>query len=299
MDEKRKICVVTGANSGIGFETSLSLALAGWEVVLGCRSFAKGNQAVMRMSSFLRQVDRGSGKVVFMELDLASFDSIRNFTAGFRKRYSSCDLIVCNAGILGAPHGITEDGFETHFQVNHLGHAFLVRRFLPFLKTAGRARVVCLSSRAHEKAPFAKGDFMKASRRGKEDYKASIAYAQSKLFLTGYVRKAQETYAGEGISFFAVDPGTVATGQLFASLPEAARFLAAPIAAAGTLAGWIRKPVKGAETVLHLASGAAGTEGGSYWADKAVRRPNPVLSDPDVVREIWEGTENLLGPSQD
>jgi len=301
MDEKKRICIVTGANSGMGFETALSLALAGWEVVLGCRSFAKGNQAVMRIGSLLRQIDGGtkrggaSGKAVFMELALASFDSIRNFTAGFRKRYASCDLLVCNAGVSEAAHGFTEDGYETQFQVNYLGHAYLVRQLLPYLAAAGRARVVCVSCRSHEKIPYAAGDFLKAARCGREEYKASGAYSRSKLFLTAYVKKAQEAFGGDGLSFFAVDPGTVATGLFFSFLPPAVRFLESPLSAAGILAGCLRKPLKGAETTLHLASlPVVPGEGGTYWADKAPRRPNPALSDPGIVDEIWKGTAGFL-----
>ena len=299
MDEKRKIGIVTGGNAGMGYETALSLAIDGWEVILGCRSFARGNEAVMKMNTLLRQLEGGPGqklgKAVFMELDLASFESIRNFVAGFKKRYSSCDLLVCNAGAMYLPHALTEDGFETLFQVNYLGHVYLFKQLLPFLQASGKARVLQVSSKAHEKVPFVAGDFLKAARRGKEEFKALKAYAQSKLFQVAFTRKAQEVYGKQGFSFYAVHPGLVGTDLFFSPVPKQARFLLGPIAAAGQLAGILRKPRRGAETTLYLCmSSTVPAEGGTYWADKSLRQPNPVLAEVSLVQEIWNETEKLL-----
>lgn len=300
LDEKRKICIVTGADSGIGYETALSLAIAGREVILACRVFAEGNQAVMKMSSLLRQLDgggRGMGKAVFMELDLASAASIRTFVEGFKKRYSACDLVVCNAGILGGPHTMTEDGFESHFQVNYLGHALLVKLLLPFLKAAGGARVVSVTSRA-EKAAYAAGDFLEAARRPAEGFKARSAYGSSKLYQVLYTKKAQELFGPEGISFYSVDPGATATPMLLGFAAPAFRPFLAPFLRLVLLLGLLKNPRKGSETIVHLALSPEPPEGGACWAEKKPRTPPPSLSDPAAANEIWTETEKLLAPLQ-
>jgi NAD(P)-dependent dehydrogenase (short-subunit alcohol dehydrogenase family) len=299
MENKKKICVITGANTGIGYETALTLGIAGWEVVLACRSFAKGNQAVMEMNNLFRQIDpnpnRGGGRAVFMEADLASFDSLEKFTEGFRKRYSSCDVLICNAGIMAAPYGLTEDGFETQFQVNYLGHAYLFASLLPYLRAAGSARIISLSSRAHERAKLKQGEFIEAARRTKETYKSWNAYAQSKLFQIIFTRKAQEHYGGQGLSFYAVHPGIVKTGLLLSPLPGPVRILLAPLIGTLTLTGAIRKPRKGSETAAYLALPAeAPGEGGTYWADKKIRPQGPLALDEDLGKEVWKETRKIL-----
>jgi NAD(P)-dependent dehydrogenase (short-subunit alcohol dehydrogenase family) len=302
MENKKKVCVITGANTGIGYETAMTLGIAGWEVVLACRSFAKGNQAVMEMNNLFRQIGlnpNDGGRAVFMEADLASFDSIDKFTEGFRKRYASCDALICNAGIMAVPHGITEDGYETQFQVNYLGHAYLFASLLPYLRSSGKARVISLSSRAHERAKLARKEFPHAARRTKETYNSWNAYAQSKLFQIIFTHKAQEHFARQGLTFFAVHPGIVNTGLLLSPLPAPLRFVIGPIAGALTLAGILRKPRKGSETAAYLAlSPEDPGEGGTYWADKKVLSPAPLALDEDLADEVWEETRKILQSAQ-
>lgn len=298
MEEKRKICVVTGANSGIGYETALTMGISGWDVVLACRSFAKGNQAVMKMNDFLRQVGVSSGSgghAAFMEIDLSSLESIRNFAVGFRKRYSACDLLVCNAGIMAGPHMYSADGFEMQFAVNYLGHAYLQEIMRPFLLASPRGRVIHVTSRAHERAFYEKGEFPQAARRKKSDYSPWKAYAQSKLFQVMLTRSSREKYGAEGLSFYAVHPGVVKTTLLTSFLPPAVRTILRPVGALATAAGLLRNPRKGAETITYLGLlPPAEEEKGIYWFDKKPREANPITGNPLFLGEVWEETMKIF-----
>jgi NAD(P)-dependent dehydrogenase (short-subunit alcohol dehydrogenase family) len=274
------------------------MAISGWEVVLACRSFAKGNEAVMKMNMFLRQIGimpgRG-GHAAFMEIDLSSFQSIRNFAVGFRKRYETCDLLVCNAGIMATPHAFSVDGFEMQFAVNYLGHAYLQEIMLPFLRAAPRGRVIQVSSRAHERAPFTSGEFLNAARREKNDYKPWRAYAQSKLFQVMLTRFSRDTHGPEGLSFFSVHPGLVNTTLLSSFLPPLVRTVLTPVGSLAIAAGLLRKPRRGSETITHLGLlPSEPEEDGIYWFDKKPCSPNPHAENPVFLEEVKEETRKIL-----
>ena len=140
-DQQGKTFIVTGANTGIGRETALSLANRGAHVILACRSEEK-TQPVL---DTIRQ--RG-GSAEFLHLDLASLASVRAAAAEFVRREHRLDCLVANAGIAGH-QGTTEEGFELAFGVNHLGHFLLTDLLLPTLKASAPSRVVVVSSEAH------------------------------------------------------------------------------------------------------------------------------------------------------
>jgi NAD(P)-dependent dehydrogenase (short-subunit alcohol dehydrogenase family) len=136
-----RIAVVTGANSGLGFETALALAGAGAQVVLGCRDQTKGAVALDRIGA---QVP---GAVVSVaRLDLAELASVRKFAADFGAEHDGLDVLVNNAGVMGIPRRETADGFEMQFGTNHLGHFALTGLLLDLLLARPGARVVTVSS---------------------------------------------------------------------------------------------------------------------------------------------------------
>src|SRR5689334_6377301 len=133
--------VITGANSGIGFHAARILGSRGAEVVLACRNLDKGEAAARQVPGY------DAGRVSVRRLDVADLGSVREFAAGFLEDYDGLDVLVNNAGVLGAPYGLTEDGFETHFATNYLGHFALTNLLLPVV----RDRVVVISSREHRR----------------------------------------------------------------------------------------------------------------------------------------------------
>jgi len=297
MNQQRKICIITGANKGIGYETALTLGITGWEVVLACRSFARGNQAVMALNGILRQLDPragGNGVAVFMELDLASLSSIDNFMLGFKKLYAACNLLICNAGVRGSPYRTTAEGYELQFGVNYLGHAALIRQMLPLLQKTSDARVIQVSSRAHKRATLKSGEFLKAAYRTEDTYNPWKAYAQSKLFQVLFTHKAQRILGSDSLRFYAVDPGVTATDLFLAPVPAPLKTLLRPIAAGGARIGVLRTPKRASDTVTHLALKEPAPPGGSYWADRKQREPNSLVYSESLLDEVWQGTAELL-----
>ena len=300
MNGTRKICVITGANKGIGYEAALTLGLMGWEVVLACRSFARGNQAVMALNSIFRQTDPGGksqGLAVFMELDLDSFASVDNFLVGFKKRYHACDALICNAGQMGGPYAQTADGFERQVGVNYLGHVALFAHLYPFLKGSPDARVVQVSSRAHERAVLAEGELPRIARLSKDLYNPWKAYAQSKLLQVLFTLKAQEVYGSESLRFYAVHPGVVATELLLSPLPGPARTILRPLARVCTTVGLLQTPKQGADAITHPVLASPAPRGGTYWARGSLREPNPLVRSKTLQDDVWKHTWDLLAAS--
>ncbi len=174
--------VVTGANSGLGLQTSIGLARAGAEVILACRDEQRGREAEKRVRE-----ETGSERVELRILDLASLASVREFAAGLT---GPLHLLVNNAGIMATPKATTADGFELQFGTNHLGHFALTGLLLGQLQEAGSARVVTLSSLAHKRGRIDFDDL-----QWEHGYRRWKAYGQSKIanlyFMTELDRRAR------------------------------------------------------------------------------------------------------------
>jgi NAD(P)-dependent dehydrogenase (short-subunit alcohol dehydrogenase family) len=203
-DLSGKVAIVTGANSGIGYETALELAQKGATVVMACRSLLKAESA----ANEIRQTNP-SGEVVVMKLDLGDLDSVRDFAAAFQARYDRLDLLINNAGIMVPPYGKTAQGFETQIGVNHLGHFALTGLLLDVLLRTSQSRVVTVSSGSHR---FGQMDFADLHWERKT-YKPNPAYGQSKLanLLFTYELQRKLAAAGRDIIAVAAHPGWTET----------------------------------------------------------------------------------------
>ena len=140
-----KTVIITGSNTGIGKETALDLAKRGARVILACRDTQKANQAANEIRK-----KSGNGNVLVEQLDLASLESVRNFSAKINRQEERIDILINNAGIMACPKWKTKDGFEMQFGVNHIGHFLLTNLLLDKIKSSGPSRIVNVSSRAHE-----------------------------------------------------------------------------------------------------------------------------------------------------
>ncbi|CAL1265550.1 unnamed protein product [Larinioides sclopetarius] len=136
-----KTVVITGANTGIGKETALDLAARGARVIIGCRDIEKGRKAAEDINEQIKDT-----QVIVKYLDLASFASIRKFAAEILKSEPQIHILVNNAGVMACPKSKTEEGFETHFGVNYLGHFLLTNLLLDRIKASAPARIVNVSS---------------------------------------------------------------------------------------------------------------------------------------------------------
>ncbi|HET8708233.1 MAG TPA: SDR family NAD(P)-dependent oxidoreductase, partial [Pseudomonadales bacterium] len=142
-----KVAIVTGANSGLGFQTTLELARHGAKVILACRDQGKTQAA---MHSIQLQVP--NAKLEFMKLDLADLDSVAAFADAFKQKYKQLDFLFNNAGVMALPETRTRQGFEMQFGTNHLGHFALTGHLLPTLLATPGARIINTASLAHDMA---------------------------------------------------------------------------------------------------------------------------------------------------
>lgn len=192
--------VITGANSGVGFQAARILGSRGAELVLACRNLKKGEAAARQVPGY------DAGRVVVRRLDVADLRSVREFADAFLTEYDGLDVLINNAGVLGAPYRLTADGVETHFATNHLGHYALTNLLLP----AMRDRVVVTSSREHRSGGGLDPDDVNWERRR---YRAFTAYAQSKLanllFMSELQRRLES--AGSEVRAVAAHPGASST----------------------------------------------------------------------------------------
>uniref|UniRef100_A0A8C3P317 WW domain-containing oxidoreductase n=1 Tax=Cyanoderma ruficeps TaxID=181631 RepID=A0A8C3P317_9PASS len=206
-DLSGKVVIITGANSGIGFETAKSLALHGACVILACRSLARGNDAVQRILG-----EWHKAKVEAMTLDLASLQSVQHFAEAFKSKNLPLHILICNAGMFGAPWSLTEDGLESTFQVNHLGHFYLVQLLEDVLRQSSPARVVMVSSESHRfseiKDSSGKLDFSLLSP-SKKEYWAMLAYNRSKLCNILFSNELNRRLSPHGVTSNSVHPGNM------------------------------------------------------------------------------------------
>jgi len=199
-----KVALVTGANSGIGYQAALELARHGAHVLLGCRNAAKGQAALTRLGA---EAPGASAEVV--ELDMASLASIRAFAAGYAARGVPLDLLINNAGVMALPQReLTVDGFERQFGTNHLGHFALTGLLLPQLLASPSPRVVTVASLAHRNGKI---DF--ENLQAEKKYSPWGAYGASKLANILFAKELQRRAraAGTALLSLPVHPGVSVT----------------------------------------------------------------------------------------
>jgi NAD(P)-dependent dehydrogenase (short-subunit alcohol dehydrogenase family) len=296
-----RVYIVTGANSGAGLATVEQLVRQGAKVVAACRRVAAGEEATKHLAS-----ERGSVKV--MALDLSSLASVRRFVSEFEATHSRLDGLVNNAGVMSTPEGRTEDGFETQFGTNHLGHFLLTELLLDKLKASAPARIVCVSSVAHAGLGKEVGeirlDDLKFEQR---PYDATRAYTQSKLAIVVYARHLAKRLEGTRVSVFSVHPGWIRSNLVKHMAPTwVQNVLLRPFS--GLLG--MMSAEDGAQTQLHcLLDDDAPQHSGEYYSQNSVlyrdranrpggwpmRSPNPNVYDDTLALALYEVSSKLVG----
>ena len=191
-----KTVIVTGGNSGLGFESVKAFALKGARVILACRSVAKGEEAKKQIVKFLPTAD-----IQVMELDLTDLKSIRNFATKFKQNHARLDVLLNNAGIMMVPYSLTKDGFESQLGTNHLGHFALTGLLLEVLKNTPTSRVVNVSSMAHSSGEM---DFNNLLYEKGKDYTPLKAYGRSKLSNLLFTYELQRYFEKNKINCIAI-----------------------------------------------------------------------------------------------
>ncbi|MFJ6464358.1 SDR family NAD(P)-dependent oxidoreductase [Streptomyces sp. NPDC091387] len=283
-DQHGRVAIVTGANTGLGFETARILAAHGAAVVLAVRDVEKGRQAAARIT----------GDVTVQALDLTSLDSIRSAAADLRAAHPRIDLLINNAGVMHTPKQTTADGFELQFGTNHLGHFALTGLLLDRLLPVPGSRVVTVSSNGHHIRAAIHFDDLQWER----SYSRIGAYGQAKLANLMFTYELQRRLALHGTTVaVAAHPG-VSNTDLTRNTPAAVRV---PLT---WLAPLITQKVEmGALPTLRAATDPAVT-GGQYYGPggRGQNRgyPEPVTSSPDshdqaTQQRLWTVSEELTG----
>ncbi|XP_066570153.1 WW domain-containing oxidoreductase [Amia ocellicauda] len=206
-DLSGKVIVVTGANSGIGYETAKSFALHGAHVILACRNSTRATEAVSSITA-----EWHKAKVEAMTLDLASLHSVKEFTEAFKAKNLPLQILVCNAAVFAQPWKLTEDGLESTFQVCHLGHFYLVQGLQDVLRRSAPARVVVVSSESHRFTDLVdstgKVDLALLSPP-KKYYWSMLAYNRAKLCNILFSLELNRRLSPHGITCNTLHPGNM------------------------------------------------------------------------------------------
>ena len=283
--QQGRLAVVTGANTGLGFETARVLAGRGASVVLAVRDIEKGKRAAARIAGTAPGAD-----VMVQQLDLTSLDSVRAAAEELRARHPRIDLLVNNAGVMFTPKQTTGDGFELQLATNHLGHFALTGLLLEQMLPVPGSRVVTVSSLAHRIRARINFDDMQSQR----SYSRVAAYSQSKLANLMFTYELQRRLSGAATIAVAAHPGLAAT-ELARYTPAIAAFLYVRV--------MTQKAAMGALPILRAATDP-GVAGGQYYGPGgfAGARGYPKLAhssrqsrDTAIQRRLWTISEELTG----
>jgi NAD(P)-dependent dehydrogenase (short-subunit alcohol dehydrogenase family) len=281
-DMSGKTVIVTGGNSGIGFETAAALAGAGARVMITSRDPNRGEAA---MGALKERSPRGQLDLAIF--DLSSLESVRRGAAEILQRLDRIDVLVNNAGAVLGSRQETVDGFERSFATNHLGPFLLTMLLLDRIKESAPARIVNVSSTAHNAAPKGLNFDDLQTTHG---YRGMKVYGATKLANIYFTTELARRLEGTGVTVNCLHPGTVATG--FArdgdtSLLSIGVLIARP---------FMLSAKKGAETSIYLASSPE-VEGvtGKYFVRCKQRLPSRVAREEEPARRLWEISERLVG----
>ncbi|MBF6150373.1 oxidoreductase [Nocardia nova] len=291
-DQSGRTVVVTGANSGIGYEIAAALARRGARTVLAVRDIGAGTEAAARIAD-----SQLGATVSVQQLDLASMRSVRSAAAELRASYPRIDLLINNAGLVAFTKGSTEEGFELHFGVCHLGHFALTGLLLDMLMNTPGARIVTVSSFGHRMA--GNGIDFADPHWQRRPYKWVHAYGQAKLanlLFTYELQRRLAAASGTHAIAVAAHPGTTKT-QLVRDAPISIRLQ-------NRLLGSLRQgAAMGALPILRAATDPA-VVGGQYFGPRGLGelRGHPRIVSSSATsrnallqRRLWEMSEDLTG----
>lgn len=283
--QRGKIVIITGANSGIGYETALELAKKDATVVLVCRDLLAADKAKNEILGIYPKA-----QITTMGIDLSSLKSVRDFADHFRKTFDRLDLLINNAGIMMSPYKETEDGFENQLATNFIGHFALTGLLIPLLLNTPNSRVITLSSLSYKWAAINFDDL-----HFKKGYSKKKAYGQSKRACLVFAYELNRRLVASGASTIslAAHPGLSKTNL--------DRYFPALIRPLGYL--FLQSPKKGALPTLYAAL-QKDLKGGEYIGPDGFQelRGNPTIVDSDettkdkeIARKLWKVGEEITG----
>jgi WW domain-containing oxidoreductase len=277
IDLTGKHIVVTGCNSGIGFETTSALAANGAHVIAAAKTLQEAVRACQDIGYQCSPV----------ECDLGDLDSTAAAADAIRQLRLPLDGIIANTGVANLPGARVRYGVEEHFRVNHLGHFALVNELAGSLRDS-TGRIVIVTSRAAGARSAASG-IMFDNLAGQRSYQPAIFYAQSQLANALYAKELSRRLQARGIAVNAVNPGKVRDrgfGKYWGLGRRLGQLAALPFS---------RSPAQGAATIALVAASPSVTGiTGEYWQDCVISRANPLLDDSALAMRLWETSEAII-----
>src|SRR5215216_8054795 len=274
----KRVCLITGATSGIGKATAMGLANMGASVVMVGRDRGRGEAA-------LAEIKEGSANasVHLMLTDRSSQEDIRRLADEFKDAYPRLDVLVNNAGVIRSKRVTSADGIEMTFAVNHLAYFLLTNLLLDMLKASAPSRIVNVSSGDHSNATIDFDDL-----QGEKGYKGAKAYSQSKLANVLFTYELARRLEGTGITANCLHPGAGVRTNLGSGVSGVFGIMVR------ALRPLMISPEKGAETSIYLASSPE-VEGlsGRYFVKKDEARSSDVSYDERLARRLWEVSADL------
>ncbi|KAG1693561.1 hypothetical protein DVH05_023325 [Phytophthora capsici] len=298
--QENKIAIVTGANSGIGYEMALELARKGAHVILACRNEVRGLHAQADIQEALATASH-AGSAKFMRVDISDLSSVKSFCEEFHENYDRLDVLINNAGIAGSTYSKTVDGYELIFATNYLGHFALTARLLDLLKKSTDARVVSVSSFLHWYGSWV-FDEDKIMVRSEKEHGQLGTYSVSKLCLLLFTIELDRRLKAAGITNIttaAAHPGYCDTKIMKKSAKNNSSWY-------WSFNFWVsslfppQSAPKGALSALYAAT-ADGVVGGDFYGPKYLEiYGHPIREDPakismseTVAAKLWAYSEKL------
>lgn len=286
------VAIVTGANSGVGYEVTVGLVKKGIHVVMACRDLKKAKAAKEKIEQRVL-----GAKLEIIVLDLSDFDSVKNFVLNFKSKHQKLNILINNAGILFEESVKNKDGIELQFATNHLGHFLLTSQLIDIMPDTNKTRIVSISSVAHKKSKIYLDDINLENQT-----RLNIAYGQSKLaclmFADELHRKLQSSH--KQMKSLASHPGGTDTA-LFDNLPKAfhllLKFVYVPL--------FLHSNKNAAKPIL-LAALDKNIEGGEYFGPiglldmkgpPGIANRTEYSKDPAVANQLWKLSEKMTGES--
>lgn len=279
IDLTGKNVLVTGANTGIGYETARAMAAAGATVIFACRSEQKGQAAVAKAKAAHPEC-----QVQFQQLDLASFASIRNFCKIFP--LPQLDILICNAGLFSNQYQQTQDNIEMTVAVCHFGHFLLTHLLMDKLLKANKPRIIMVSSESH-RSP-GKLDFNKFPL-DKNQFSVLVAYGQAKLANVLFANELQRRFSDKGLTACSLHPGTLITTDIGrgSGIVSFLMKLISPLT---------KNSNQGASTTVYCAAYASEQEvAGQYFSHCKLAKSTSEANDPGVATKLWQLSEQMCG----
>ena len=290
-----KTIIITGANSGIGYETAKALALKGNTIIAASRDREETREKIKGLNEICDEAT-SRGKVVFYDLDLANLKSVREFVAEVTTDYPVIDTLICNAGVMNTPYRLTVDGFETQFQVNFLSHFMISHGVIDNLQKSETPKLINVCSASAEKGQI---DSLEELRRistiSEDEYDAMTSYRESKLAQQVSVMQFARQGQYQKIKFSLIHPGIVNTNLFYRNSGNLYKIVMLPFVYLGYVFGFFKTPKQGAETSI-LLSETDGYESGLYWTKQKQLPPNPITENLEYSRELWNwSVEQISG----